>query len=68
MPKEEEITEAEMKKALAAVFKRSQTDFAFREICLKDPAEAIFQVSGKRLPEGSNVQFAEPEDEKKDPP
>jgi hypothetical protein len=66
MNEEEEMTEAEMKKALAAVFKQSQTDAEFREICLKDPAEAIFQVTGKRLPEGSNLQFSEPEDKKKD--
>ncbi len=57
----EVITEEEMKKALAALFKRSQTDAEFRDLCQEDPAAAIFEITGKRLPEGSNLKFTEPE-------
>ncbi len=55
------ITEAEMPKALATVFKRVQTDAAFRNLCLQNPGEAIFEITGKRLPEGSTLSFADPE-------
>lgn len=55
----EELTPPELKKILAAIFKRSQTDAAFRTLCLKSPEEAVFEVSGKRLPSGSKIRFAE---------
>lgn len=55
------ITEAEMPQALAALFKRVQTDAEFRTLCLQNPAEAVFVISGKRLPEGSTLSFADPE-------
>jgi len=55
------ITEAEMPKALAALFKRVQTDADFRNLCLQNPKEAIFEITGKRLPEGSTLSFANPE-------
>ena len=58
----EELSPEEMKKVLAAVFKRAQTDAEFRALCLENPAEAVFEVSGKRLPEGSTLSFAEPEE------
>ena len=61
---EEDITEEELKEALAAVFKRAQTDAEFRALCLANPAEAIYEITGKRLPEGSQLSFAEPGDEK----
>lgn len=55
------ITEAEMPKALAALFKRVQTDVDFRNLCLTNPGEAIYEITGKRLPEGSTLSFADPE-------
>lgn len=56
------ITEAEMPKALAILFKRVQTDLDFRNLCLQNPGEAIFEITGKRLPEGSTLSFANAED------
>lgn len=61
MENAEIITEEEMKKALASVFKRAQTDVEFRRLCLDNPGGAIFQVTGKRLPEGAALSFAEQE-------
>lgn len=58
----EVIAEDEMKKALVQVFKKAQTDSDFREICLKDPGMAIFEITGKRLPKGATLNFAEPEE------
>lgn len=57
----EELTPQEVKKVLAAIFRRSQTDAAFRTLCLKSPEEAVFEVSGRRLPRGSKMRFDEPE-------
>lgn len=56
------LTPQEMQTVLAALFKRSQTDAAFRTLCLENPGEAVFEVSGKRLPPGSTLRFAEPEE------
>lgn len=58
---EECITEAEMPAALATLFKRVQTDADFRSLCLQNPNAAIFEITGKRLPEGSKLSFADPE-------
>ena len=58
----EVISEDEMKTALTQVFKRAQTDFDFRKICLTNPGQAIFEITGKRLPEGASLNFNEPED------
>lgn len=55
------ITEVEMPKALATLFKRAQTDADFRNLCLQNPGEAIYEITGKRLPEGSTLSFANPE-------
>ena len=55
------ITEAEMPQALATLFKRVQTDADFRQLCLQNPGAAIFEITGKRLPEGSTLSFANPE-------
>jgi len=57
----EVITEAEMPEALATLFKRVQTDADFRQLCLQNPGQAIFEITGKRLPEGSTLRFANPE-------
>jgi hypothetical protein len=58
---EEIITPDEMKKVMGVVFKRAQTDAEFRKLCLESPAEAIHQISGKRLPENATLNFIEPE-------
>lgn len=55
------ITEAEMPNALSTLFKRVQTDADFRDLCLQNPGQAIFEITGKRLPEGSTLSFANPE-------
>jgi hypothetical protein len=61
MPIESEIiTEVEMPKALATLFKRVQTDADFRNLCLQNPSEAIYEITGKRLPEGSTLCFTNP--------
>ncbi len=51
-----------MQKALATVFKRSQTDVEFRNLCLNDPEQAIYEITGKKLPARSAIQFQELED------
>lgn len=56
---EEILTEAEIKQALKTIFKRSQTDSAFRRLCLTDPAAAIREVTGKSLPDGFSIEFRE---------
>ena len=53
------LTEEEIKAAIREVFKRCQTDWEFRKLCLKDPPAAIREISGKLLPEGFNLQFKE---------
>ena len=50
-----------MPNALTTLFKRVQTDADFRNLCLQNPNEAIFEITGKRLPEGSTLSFANPE-------
>ncbi len=52
------ITDPEMKKAIETLFRRSQIDRAFRELCLCDPAAALEAVSGIRL-EGQTIRFVE---------
>jgi hypothetical protein len=54
------ITPGEMKKVMEAVFKRAQTDAEFRNLCLESPREAIYQLSGKRLPADATLSFSEP--------
>lgn len=55
----EDLTDAEITKAVPKVFKRCQTDMEFRQLCLSDPAAAIEEVSGKRLPSNVVLRFAE---------
>lgn len=51
------LTGEEIKAAIRELFKRCQTDWAFRQLCLSDPAAAIREISGKSLPEGFDLQF-----------
>jgi hypothetical protein len=54
---EEILTEEELKRAVQKIFKLSQTDPAFRTLCLSDPNEAIHRITGKAVPGGIKVQF-----------
>lgn len=59
----EELTKEELeKKVLPSLFKRSQTDAEFRELCVKSPEEAVIEISGKKPPVGKKLQFIEQED------
>ena len=51
------LTEEEIKVAIRELFKRCQTDWEFRQLCLSDPAAAIREISGKSLPEGFDLQL-----------
>ncbi|ORB86306.1 hypothetical protein B1987_23885 [Mycobacterium kansasii] len=51
------LTEDELRSAVRQVFKRAQTDWEFRQLCLADPAAAIREVSGRSLPSGFVLQF-----------
>lgn len=54
---EETLTEHELEAAVRKIFKLSQTDPAFRALCLDDPKEAIRRVAGKSVPPGRNIRF-----------
>lgn len=58
----EVLTEAEIKDALPSLFKRSQTDLAFRKLCLSDPRAALRELTGKALPEGFKLKFLDRDD------
>ena len=51
------LTDEEIKMAIRDLFKRCQTDWEFRQLCLKDSAAAIREISGKSLPKGFDLQF-----------
>lgn len=53
----EVLTEEELKEALKSLFKKSQTNMEFRRLCLDNPAEAIYRITGKALPEGMKLKF-----------
>ena len=52
------IDENELKKALPDIFKRAQVSDEFRQLCLENPEQAVFEVTGKRLPVGANLSFS----------
>jgi hypothetical protein len=54
------ISPDELKTVMAALFKRAQTDADFRKLCLENPHEAIYQMSGKRVPADATLNFIEP--------
>jgi hypothetical protein len=58
----EVLTEDEIKVVIQQIFKRSQTDWEFRQLCLNDPVAAIRLTSGKALPEGFDLQFLDGSD------
>ena len=51
------LTEEELKRAVQKIFKLSQTDPAFRALCLSDPNEAIQRMTGKAVPPDVKIQF-----------
>ncbi|MBO68797.1 MAG: hypothetical protein CL398_10870 [Acidiferrobacteraceae bacterium] len=53
----EVISEAELRAAMPEIFRRSQVSDEFRMICLRDPRQAVFMVTGKTLPQGSALTF-----------
>ena len=55
----EELTEKELEKVLATLFKRSQTDEEFRTLCVETPEDAIFEISGKKPPKGKKIKFTD---------
>jgi hypothetical protein len=56
---EEILTEEELRRALQKIFKLSQTDPAFRAICLTDPNEAIRLISGKVVSHDVKIRFVD---------
>ena len=53
------IQEDELKKAIPEIFKRAQVSSEFRQLCLENPGKAVFEVTGKTLPEGSTLSFSD---------
>jgi hypothetical protein len=51
------LTEEELKQAIQKIFKLSQTDAAFRTLCLSNPNEAIRRITGKVVPLHIKIQF-----------
>ncbi len=51
------ITENELRLVLAEIFKRAQVSNEFRELCLEDAGQAVFEISGKTLPVGAKLSF-----------
>jgi hypothetical protein len=51
------ITENELKRWLPEIFRRAQVSYEFRQLCVKNPHQAVFKVSGKKLPEGAKLSF-----------
>lgn len=53
------ISEAELQQVLKIIFKKSQTDHDFRQRCLTNPAQVVFELTGKKLPKGAQLNFVE---------
>ena len=53
------IEEDELKKAIPEIFKRAQVSNEFRQLCLESPGKAVFEVTGKRLPDGATLSFSD---------
>ena len=51
------ITENELKRWLPEIFRRAQVSHEFRQLCVENPCQAVFKVSGKKLPEGAKLSF-----------
>ncbi|MBL10278.1 MAG: hypothetical protein CL402_07165 [Acidiferrobacteraceae bacterium] len=55
----EVISEGELRIAMPEIFRRSQVSDEFRMICLKDPRQAVFIVTGKTLPKEAGLKFVD---------
>lgn len=53
------IEESDMPDLLKEIFKKSQTDLKFRQLCIDDVGQAVFQLTGKKLPENAKLNFKE---------
>jgi len=53
------LTEKELQQALQVLFKKAQTDAKFRALCLANPHQAIFELTGKKLPGNAKLKFTE---------
>ena len=53
------ITENELERWLPEIFRRAQVSYEFRQLCVKNPRQAVLKVSGKKLPEGAKLSFLE---------
>lgn len=52
-------TSDQVKSTLAAVYKNAATDEAFRKLCLRDPREAVRQITGRELPDEFKLRFVD---------
>lgn len=52
-------SEADAQAALQEVLRRSAEDSAFRDFCLRSPAQAVQEATGRDLPEGFRLQFVD---------
>ena len=52
------ISEEELKQAIPAIFERAQVDNDFRQVCTDNPSQAVYEVTGKRLPDGAKLSFS----------
>src|SRR3979490_693705 len=55
-----EVTNAQAKEALKAVFRKASTDANSRAKCLSDPKAAVKEASGVDVPAGLEIKFVEP--------
>jgi hypothetical protein len=62
------LTEEELKRAVQKIFKLSQTDPAFRALCLSNPNEAIQRMTGKAVPPDVKIQFVDSASDQPDRP
>ena len=62
------LTEEELKRAVQKIFKLSQTDPAFRALCLTNPKEAIRRITGKAVPPDVKIQFVDSASDQPDRP
>jgi len=56
--KPEVIVENELKRALKIIFQRAQVDSEFRQLCIENPGKAVYEVTGKTLPDGAKLSFS----------
>jgi hypothetical protein len=55
-----EVTNAQAKEALKAVFRKASADANFRAKCLSNPKAAVKEAAGMDVPAGLEIKFVEP--------